>query len=131
MVDDGYIYFIDKDSFGAIYRMKHDGTGIEDVLGESDWISYFNMDNMWIYYVVDGSYLYKMRKDGSEKTKLLYDDVRYITSSDHTLFYWDQDPILNKLDLPKTMDSDGKFDMDHAFAMASSSYVYIDDLGKS
>ena len=89
---DGWFYYRYLDNSETnheivLYRMRTDGTGKAELLrldadnyidmGTRGWWLYFDFDNDWISFLnfADGDAPYKMRTDGTEKTKLNNDEV--------------------------------------------------------
>jgi len=76
---DGWIYFVDEDLRGfydidlykdkrKLWRIKSDGSNIENV--GTDSIFCFNIINNYVYYMDFHKKLYRINKDGSNKTEL-------------------------------------------------------------
>ena len=84
-VSDGWVYYCDAKEDYKICRIRADGSGRE-VLGEDVSCHYVTVAGDWIYYKNDGNFynkaLYKIRKDGSERTKLNTDDSACIFAAE-------------------------------------------------
>lgn len=70
VVEDGWIYYINKSDGGKLYKVKTDG--IDKTKLTDDKIKTFNVSNGFMYTVedIESQRLYKMKTDGTEKTKM-------------------------------------------------------------
>lgn len=107
---DWIYYYINGYYEDIVYRIKPDGSGREDIItdesqagkienteNKSEGNTKGNYANMaliakqgeWIYFSnpSDGSKLYKMKEDGTSKTKLCNDAVYYISILDNWIYY--------------------------------------------
>lgn len=69
-MEDDWIYFINDAENYSIYKMRLDGTEMQEVC--SDKTACLTVSEGWIYYCKEDSdnNVYKVRTDGSERTKL-------------------------------------------------------------
>ncbi|CZQ85562.1 Hypothetical protein Tpal_650 [Trichococcus palustris] len=101
-VSGDWIYFTNGIYSGNLYKVKTDGS--EKTKISSDPIGYMNIQGDWIYYsngtrkedfkmgniyVPGFGNLYKMKLDGSEKTKISDDILGYINVSGDWIYYVD------------------------------------------
>ncbi len=101
-VVNNWIYFSKREIGGCaehnLYRIRTDGTG-EQMLTDSDDDKrmHVNIVGDWIYYsnVSDGHKLYKVRIDGTEKTKLNNECSWYINVIGDWIYYSDWDDVRN------------------------------------
>ncbi len=105
---DGYVYFINQSDGHGIYRIKADGTGMEklcenghnlQVCGEYVFFcsNYYEEELETTGVIVgtsgNGGYLYRMKKDGSER-KLIAEDVwQYVTGDGYSQGIRDTDAV--------------------------------------
>ena len=62
-----------------------DGTGRQLLVGAQ--ISYINVVDDWIYYGIYGKGIYKIKTDGTDKTKISDDEPMFINISGDWLYY--------------------------------------------
>ncbi len=78
------IYYVDKDNGYKLCYVKMDGTGLT-VLGE-EFIHAYDVADDWIY-CAGNEFIYKLRKDGSSKTRLSNTGATTIAVIDGNIYY--------------------------------------------
>jgi hypothetical protein len=88
-----WIYYIgNNDEGGFIYKIDKWGANLTR-LSEDSAVSSINVVGDWIYYVnrIGDSSIYKMRTDGSQRTKLNISPGKYLNVADGWIYYTNSD----------------------------------------
>ncbi len=85
----GWIYFINEDAGGRLYRMRPDGGGLTEITGDEDTILYKVVDG-WVYYLhrEDPRNVWMLRPDGSERAVVIDHFPLYFHVADDWFYYF-------------------------------------------
>ena len=109
-VVDGWIYYVNRDSNRNLYRIRTDGTGRERL---SDHVIYtMHVMDGWVFYNLipryaaetligvtfdddiefsESGYIYKVRTDGTERTRISYANSQALLPYNSWIYYADRD----------------------------------------
>lgn len=92
------IYYSDGEQ-GNIYKTNLNGSNKELISNDKD-TTYLNVNDGWIYYALrkDNYDLYKIKIDGTERTKLLDGQCRNINIIENWIFFVDENKDMYRID---------------------------------
>lgn len=82
---DGWVYFSDYSVSEALCKSMPDGSYFEQLT--TDAAQFINVVGRWVYYVGEGSHLYKIKTDGTQRTLLSEDRCNSVMVSGDWIYY--------------------------------------------
>ncbi len=82
---DGWCYYADYSVAETLCKSRSDGSGFEQL--SADAVQYINVVGNWVYYVGEGSHLYKIKTDGTQRTLLSNDECNAAMVSGDWIYY--------------------------------------------
>jgi hypothetical protein len=86
-IQDEWVYYSNKTSYGDLYKMRTDGTGKQRLTDEK--CEYINVAGDWVYYqnLREDGKLYRIRTDGTGRQKLTDDKCKDINVVGDWVYY--------------------------------------------